>query len=81
MYIRATVAKFDGKRFLLDIDAISQNANTLGSMDLPTSSSARSFPGLGIKLSMVASSNLAYTTSGSIITISQPGGASTMTIE
>jgi hypothetical protein len=46
MYIRGTVIKFNGKKFLLDIDAISQNENSLGSIELPKNTSMRLFPSL-----------------------------------
>ncbi len=80
MYIRANVAKFDGKKFILDIEAISANADTLGSLDLPTSSTSRIFPSLGIKLALDASSNMSYSMSGTTIIVQQANAANTITI-
>jgi len=80
MYIRANVAKFDGKKFILDIEAISANADTLGSLDLLTSSTSRIFPSLGIKLALDASSNMSYSMSGTTIIVQQANAANTITI-
>jgi hypothetical protein len=61
------VAKFDGKRFIVDLSAVGATAEQLSTMILPTSTNSKTFPALALKIDMSNHSDISYGAEGNKI--------------
>ncbi len=62
VYTQGSVNKFDGKAFVVDINAVGNSPEALQSMSLPTSTTSRIIPNLALKIDMKDQNNISYTT-------------------
>jgi hypothetical protein len=81
IYAQGEVAKFDGKRFIVDLSAVGSTAEQLSTMVLPTSTNSKIFPTLALKIDMTNHSDISYSAEGNKILLRAEWFSDTMMVE
>lgn len=67
VFIQGEVAKFDGKEYIVDISAIGTSESDLETISLPTSSSTKIIPSIGLKIDLSNRSDITYSNSWALL--------------
>lgn len=81
VYIKWVVAKFDGKEYIVDISAIWTTEADLETISLPTSTTTRILPSIGLKIDMANHTDITYSNSWSMIILNADGFSGNVKVE
>lgn len=81
VFVQATVAKFDWKEYIIDINAIGTSEEDLETISLPTSTTTRILPNIWLKIDLNNRSDITYSYDAGKIILSVEGFSWTVKIE